>query len=66
MRLGAPRDEAGNCVKRDLDEAVKLIFVHLVERHIHKPREVALYEKISAHQLTHQATDRAVLTERHQ
>lgn len=59
--LGAPRDDARDCVKRDLDEAMKLILVHLVERHIHEAREVAFNEKVSAHERAHQAPDRAVM-----
>ena len=64
--LGAPRDDARDCVKRDFDETVKLVLVHLVERHIHESREIAFDEKASAHERTHQAANRAVVAKRHQ
>ena len=64
--FGAPRDDARYCVKCDLDEAMKLVLVHLVERHIHEAREIALNEKVSANERAHQAPDRAVLAKRHQ
>jgi len=66
MRLGTPRDEAHGRVERDLNEAMQRVFVHLVERHIHDPREIAFDKETLAHQFTHQAADRAVLTERYQ
>jgi hypothetical protein len=66
MRLGAPRDKADRRVERNLNEAMQRIFVHLVERHIDEPREIAFDKETLAHQFTHQATDRAVLGERYQ
>src|SRR5438045_1355781 len=50
VRLGPPRQHGCDGLQRNLDRSVEREFMHLVQRHVHQPREIALDHQAAADQ----------------
>src|ERR1700704_4157982 len=65
-RLSAAFEEARQGIERDADGTMERVQVHLVQRQVHQPCEPALDAVALAGEKTHQRSDSAVFTERHE